>query len=352
MRSVWDDTVDDADLEVLDPGVPEDWNRTPDVLVVGGGIVGLATAAMCRRAGLGEVVLCERDRLAGGVSGSAAGGLAPDVNVGRDPDPLVRLERDGLALHRELADEWGTGLEPIDYLLVARDLGTQAIGARGQARVHPLELAAAAARHAGTVLTGVEVTGHERDDTRVVRVETGEGTIEPGVVVYATGTAPDLFATGSAPEQVAEVPQSLVKGHLVATEPAGFRLPTAIASPRALVLQLPCGRFVAGGTLDVGDHEDIVRDEVTREVTEELHRLVPGSRGLEVTHRWCCFRPSTSDRMPVIDRVPGTENAWVTCGHFRTGLTCAPSTGRGIASWIETGGRPDGLEAFAIDRFS
>lgn len=343
MRSVWEDTVDDADLEALDPGIPEGWSRTPDVLVVGGGIVGLTTAAMCREAGLGDVLLVERGRLAGGVSGSAAGGLAADVNAGRDPDALVRLERDGLALHRELAEAWGTGLEPIDYLLVARDLGTQTMAVPGQARVHPLELAAAAARRAGTVLTGVEVTGHESDGAPVVRVETSEGTIEPGAVVFATGRAPDWLC---------EVPQSLVKGHLVATEPAGFRLPTAIASPRALVLQLPDGRFVAGGTLDVGDQEDVVREEVTREVTDELHRLVPGSRGLEVAHRWCCFRPATPDRLPVIDRVPGTENAWVTCGHFRTGLCCAPSTGRAIATWIETGRPPTGVEAFAIDRFS
>lgn len=343
MRSVWEDTVDPVDLEVLDPGVPEGWSRTPDVLVVGGGIVGLTTAAMCREAGLGDVVLVERDRLAGGVSGSAAGGLAPDVNVGRDPDTLVRLEREGLALHRELAEEWGTGLEPIDYLRVTRDLGAQAMAVPGQARVHPLELAAAAARRAGAVLTGVEATGHELDGARVIRVDTTEGMVEPGVVVYATGTAPD---------RVAQAPQSLVKGHLVATEPAGFRLPTAMVSPRALVLQLPCGRFVAGGTLDVGDDSDVVREGVVREVTEELHRLVPGSRGLEVTHRWCCFRPSTSDRLPVIDRLRGTENAWVTCGHFRTGLTCAPSVGRAIASWVETGHRPEGLEAFAIDRFS
>lgn len=343
MRSVWEDTVTPGDLEVLDPGTPDDWDRAPDVLVVGGGIVGLATAAMCRRAGLGEVLLLERGRLAGGVSGSAAGALAPDVNAGRDPEPLLRLERDGLALHRELAGEWGTGLEPLDYLLVTRDLGTDSVAVPGQARVHPLELAAAVARHAGVVLTGVEVEGAERDGDRIVRLETTAGPVEPGAVVFATGTVPDWLCG---------VPQELVKGHLVATEPAAFRLPTAIASPRALVLQLPDGRFVAGGTLDVGDTEDVVRDEVVREVADELRRLVPGARGLELAHRWCCFRPATPDRVPVIDRVPEVRNAWVTCGHFRTGLCCAPETGRLLASWIEGGRRPEGAEAFGVDRFS
>lgn len=47
---MWWDLVSSADRAVLDPGVPETLDRTPDVLVVGGGILGVATAAACERA--------------------------------------------------------------------------------------------------------------------------------------------------------------------------------------------------------------------------------------------------------------------------------------------------------------
>src|SRR4029450_1638049 len=47
-------TGDPGDRAALDPGIPDDLDRRPDVLVVGGGVIGLATAVFCRRAGVGR----------------------------------------------------------------------------------------------------------------------------------------------------------------------------------------------------------------------------------------------------------------------------------------------------------
>src|SRR5438552_6520515 len=52
---VWEARAEAAVLAALAPGVPDDLHVGADVLVVGGGIVGLATAAACRRQGLGRV---------------------------------------------------------------------------------------------------------------------------------------------------------------------------------------------------------------------------------------------------------------------------------------------------------
>jgi glycine/D-amino acid oxidase-like deaminating enzyme len=79
--------------------------------------------------------------------------------------------------------------------------------------------------------------------------------------------------------------------------------------------------------------------------------LLPRTAGLATGYAWCCFRPATSDRQPVIDRVPGIENAWVTCGHFRTGILMAAATGDTISRWIATGRRPAEIEAFGLARF-
>jgi glycine oxidase len=117
------------------------------------------------------------------------------------------------------------------------------------------------------------------------------------------------------------------------------------------VLQLDGGEIVAGGTLDEGDHEPLVREDVIAAIRKGLAALVPRAADLEVGHAWCCFRPTTADEQPVIDRAGGLENAWITCGHFRTGILMAAATGDALARWIESGHPPDGVAPFGLARF-
>jgi glycine/D-amino acid oxidase-like deaminating enzyme len=142
-----------------------------------------------------------------------------------------------------------------------------------------------------------------------------------------------------------------VKGHLLATAPAPFRLRTQLATLECLALQLPSGEIVAGGTLDDGDHGPEVRADVVARIRSELAGLVPRTVDLATRTAWCCFRPATIDREPVIDRVPGLDDAWVTCGHFRTGILMATGTGDALARWVTTGERPPEVAAFPATRF-
>jgi glycine oxidase len=374
---VWRDTAGSAVLAALEPGVPLDFDDRPDVLVVGGGVVGLATAAICSRAGLGAVTVIERDRLASGASGSAAALLTPEAHRWTDPAPFVALARTSVELLRALDDDWNgaIGVEPLEWLVALpqglpldADLGPLvdvldpagahaaepelgdvpgALRIRGQARVHPLRLAAALASHTGCVATGIEMLGVTIAGGRITKVRTTHGDVRPGAVVFATGLAPVL---PDIPELA--VPQRWVKGHLVATAPAPFRLRTALAALDGLVLQLANREIVAGGTLDEGDHDPEVRDDVIEKIRAGLTALLPRTADVASSHVWCCFRPTTADEQPVIDRVSGLENAWVTCGHFRTGILMAAATGDALARWIGTGDRPEGVAPFALARFA
>jgi glycine oxidase len=376
-ETVWRDTADAGVLAALEPGVPLNLDRRPDVLVVGGGVIGLATAALCSQAGLGRVVLIERERLAAGASGSAAALLTPEAHVWTDPQPFVALARTSLQLLRALDTEWegAIGVEPLEWLVAlprALPLDTElgalvdvldpdgahavepelgdvpgALRIREQARVQPLRLAAALATRAGTVATGVEMLDVVTTGGRVTSVRTSHGDIHPGSIVFATGQAPAL--TGLA---APAVPQRWVKGHLLATVPAPFRLRTAVAALEGLVLQLAGNEIVAGGTLDDGDDDPVVRDAVIAGIRKALAALLPRTADLDVGHAWCCFRPTTADEQPVIDRVAGIENAWISCGHFRTGILMAAATGDVLARWIGTGDRPEGVEPFGLRRFA
>src|SRR5262244_4469344 len=84
-----------------------------DVVIVGGGIVGMTAAYYLARAGVQSVVV-ERDAIGSHASGFAYGGLSPVSGFGI-PGPLAEIAQDGMRLHKELAEsvveETGIGID-------------------------------------------------------------------------------------------------------------------------------------------------------------------------------------------------------------------------------------------------
>lgn len=294
-RPIWDDLASAADLAWLDADV-HPLPPTPDVLVIGGGAIGLSIAASCTSFGL-EVLLVERgQRLAGAASGRALGGLAPDAHPELGPEWRA-MATHSLALHRELDAHWDYGLRDVD-LLVLPDLVIE-----GQAHCDPLRFCAALARHAGAVATGVT-------DERLRDVH-------PPHIVRATGVH-DAPGAG------------WVKGHLIATAPVDPVLDRLVASVAddVLMVQLATGQIVAGGTKEPGI-DDAAVDDVICERIADAAGVHCGD--LTVTHRWTCFRPQLAGSLPVIGRV-GAE--WVASGFYSTGILMAPYVGETIAKMI------------------
>jgi glycine oxidase len=371
--SVWIDLLSDDERHLLQPGVPHGLDRRPDVLVVGGGIIGLAVAAACEAAGLGSVTVIERGRLGGGATGGSMGQLVPETHIGVEPDWLVELMRKSLGLWFELEQRvpGGLGLIDMDWIgleplpagmasalpssaqpLSATDLhervpalqpGFTAVRIPHQARLNPLRAVARLAAGLRNVATGVEATAVRMEGDRLAAVQTSTGEIHPGAVVFATGGPPRLDGLGLDLSQVA----GWVKGHLVATAPTEARLPGAI-SPFAT--QIEDGRLIMGGTLDGHDPSPDVQPDVVEGIWQGfLDRLRPQLRQhTTLSHQWCCFRPWLRDGLPVVDRLPGASNAWLTAGQYRTGVLMAPITGQMLAGWMASGEKPAetrGLEA-------
>jgi glycine/D-amino acid oxidase-like deaminating enzyme len=331
-HAVWPDQLSDAELASLDPGVPNNLNHGPDVLIVGGGIVGCATAAACVRAGLGAVVVLERERLGAGASGGAAGILAPEFHLGTDPDALVKMMRLSLDDWREIEATWpgGVGLLRYDY------------HGHPQARVNPLRAIARLAAGLPAIATGVAVTGVASDGRRIEAVLTTVGEFRPRAVVFATGIPPRLDGLAF------DLPSSEVKGHIAVSQPSELTPGQTIADIARVIED---GRILVGGTLDVDDHERVVRPEIADRLWDEFVDVWPRARDMSVEYRWACFRPAHPDQLPVIDRVPGLSNAWLTSGHYKTGILLAPATGRALAEWIASGSPPVEVAAFSAGRF-
>ncbi len=371
--AVWRDRLTEQERAQLGRGAGVISERHPDILVVGGGIAGVATAAACQAAGLGTVLLIEAGRLGSGATGGAAGLLTPEIHEWSDPEPFVELARTSLDLWGELEQTWpgGVGLIELDWIGLAPDpdgfaphqrpavewldhdqvaelvpgLARPMAGAliRRQARVNPLRSLVRLAAILPAVATGTAATSVTVQGGRVVRVTTTAGDISPGAVVFATGMPPVLDGLPL------DLPASRVKGHLLVTEPSPVRLPGTVAP---VATQLDDGRLLVGGTFDIGDETPLVRQDVIDSILAALYATLPAVRGLPAAYQWCCFRPRHPDGRPVIDRVPGLENAWLTSGHFRTGILMAPVTAYTIARWISAGEPPAEAAAWSSVRFA
>jgi glycine oxidase len=370
-RSVWLDLLTEDERRWLQPGMPGTFERRPDVLIVGGGILGLATAAVCTQMGLGSVTVIDRDQLGAGPSGGAAALLAPTSHYG-DAAPHAELGRSSLSAWRELHATWpgGVGLVDLDWMSLeskpfgeiadppnaerlsarevaelAPDLGTAQAGVivRQEARMNPLRALGRLAAELPCVATGVEARGITLSGDRVTAVATNHGLVQPGAVVFATGLAPSIDGLEIA------LPQTEVKGHMLATEPTAIRLPGTV---NPFGTQIEDGRLIGGGDFSDDDGSHTPQPEMWAAHWANLVAGLPGLQGTRISHQWCCFRPAHPDRLPVIDRIPGMTNAWLTSGHFRTGILMAAATGRALANWIGSGQRPPEVAAFGAARFS
>jgi glycine/D-amino acid oxidase-like deaminating enzyme len=127
------------------------------------------------------------------------------------------------------------------------------------------------------------------------------------------------------------------------------RLPGTVAP---VATQLEDGRLLAGGTVDIGDESPGARQDVIDSILANLYAQLPELTGLCPSYQWCCFRPCHPDGYPVIGRLPGLDNTWLTTGHFRTGILMAPVTAQMIARWISASQPPPDAAARSTARFS
>jgi glycine/D-amino acid oxidase-like deaminating enzyme len=71
-----------------------------------------------------------------------------------------------------------------------------------------------------------------------------------------------------------------------------------------------------------------------------------------ISEPWVGGRPMLPDGLPVLDRLPGLQNAFLSTGHGMLGITLAPASGRSLASYVVTGSRPTELTPFQFARIS
>jgi glycine oxidase len=365
----------------------------PDVIIVGGGVIGCAIAYNLADAGV-RVTILERSEVGAEASGASAGVLAP-LDLSMEPGPLLDLCLASMPLHPSLADKLReeTGIE-VEYvrsglLRVAltdedaddlralaerhqlagmlewvepealRRLEPRLAAARGgvyspylhQVNAHRLtQVLAQAAVGRGVVLRqGVAVTGFVTNGSRVTGVRTGDGRMAAGHVILAAGSW-----TGALGRRLGvSLPVKPMRGQMLA-------FPNFSSPLRHILLGEDSGYLApkANGFLFVGSTvEDVgFRKNTTVRVLAGLRRmaatLVPSLAYAEVASDWAGLRPGSPDDLPMLGPVPGWEGVSVASGHFRKGILLAPITGRLMAQWLTQGKTEMGMEPFSPARFA
>lgn len=359
--------------------------RTPDVLVIGGGVIGCAIARELAGAGR-RVLVVDRGAL-GGEASSAAAGVLGAASATED-GPRLALRRASLALFPTLAgalrDETGIDVgferrgvlevafaddavvalrdrvarrradgfdvEPLDasgvHTIEAAVSGDVRAGARfGNDAVVVAErftaaCADSACRRGATLLAGVPVVAVERARDRLARVRVGEDWVAPDTVVVAAGAW-----SSSLPGLDAGAAIAPVRGQMLALRPVR-PIRHVLTSGDAFLVPRPSGEVWAGATFEHAGFVKAVTADGLRTLAGHVERLAPDLRSAPIVRAWAGLRPM-AEPGPVIGRAPGLANVLVATGHHRNGILLAPITAVAIAAWVAGGEPPAAAKAFA-----
>jgi glycine oxidase len=369
-------------------------SRSPDVAIIGGGVMGCAVALRLAQRGV-KVTVIERGIPGAEASSAAAGMLAPQMEAD-GPGPMLDLGLRSRALYPSLAVELRdvTGID-IGYLksgvlavalqeadeaaLATRRIWQTARGMRMEslsgdaarkrepalggtvraallfsddAQVNPPALARAfsqAAAAAGAkFLQGRYVRRVCTSAGTATGVELDGDTLAAGVVVVAAGSWSGLVEGAGVPSSVVRP----ARGQLVAieTRPPIFRHVLSVHG-RGYLVPRRDGTVVAGSTVEMVGFRKEVTVSGLAAILGLAQTLVPALADAPVVQSWSNFRPYTEDHLPVLGTTP-VRGLVLATGHYRNGILLAPVTAQAIADLIVTGSAGLDLAPFSVTRFA
>lgn len=355
-----------------------------DVVVIGGGVMGISSAYWLTRAGV-DVLLVEARRLGWGATGRNAGLLLG----GSGPLEDLRLVRDILReesidagyaepghlalasssvvwdkIRHEVVSRPATltplfALDPVacEELLGMR-INPRFLGGRwlpSGAMLHPgrfiCGLAAAAWRRGLALATGTEALRVESSGYGL-RVRTTRGSITARQVVYACNTRVAHFVPDYKP-LIAPV-----RGQVLSTQ----QLPPLFSPGMAVDWGSVYWRQAADGSVVLGGYRDkdvaaesAAEERVNPRIQNALDRFLPeafpGFPPFRVRQRWAGIMDCTTDGKPMVGALPNAPNQWVICGFGGHGLPAALGAGKALAMAATTGKIPPILDPLDPGRF-
>ncbi len=351
-----------------------------DVVVVGGGIIGLAIGWRTAQRGLTVTVVDPTPMR--GASYAAAGMLTPVTEAQFGEESLLALNLDSARRYPAFVEELGedVGYRSTGTLAVASDAGDRAVLVELHAYQQQLGLQAEllSGREcrsyepmlASTVRAGLLAAGDRSVDPRrltpalrragaragvrvleqqVISVEAASVTLAGGDRLSA---AQVVVAAGCWSAQLVGLPVRPVKGQILRLRGPGFLDHTVrgvVRGSHVYVVPRDDGELVVGATMEEMGFDTTVRAGAVYELLRDAHELLPGITELELVEVRAGLRPGSPDNAPIV----GSLGAGVVAatGHHRNGVLLAPVTADAVADLLTTGELPTVMRPFRPDRF-
>ncbi|SEC65277.1 glycine oxidase [Streptomyces misionensis] len=380
--------------------MPSRTSDTSDVLVVGGGIIGLVTAWRAAQRGLAIAVVDPAP--GGGAAQVAAGMLAAVTELHYGEETLLALNLRSARRYPEFAAEL---TEASGRDLGYRRCGTLAVALDGDDRAHLRDLHALQQRCglesqwlsgrecrrlepmlAPGVRGGLRVDGDHQIDPRRLAAALLTACERAGVVFHrvwaerldvaggraagvttADGTALAagrvVLAGGSLSGRLAGVPREVlppvrpVKGQVLRLTVPRRSAPFLSRTVRAVVrggqvylVPRENGELVVGATSEELGWDTTVTAGGVYELLRDAHELVPGITELPLTETRAGLRPGSPDNAPLLGP-SGLDGLLLATGHHRNGVLLTPVTGDVMGQLLADGELPQEARPFTPQRF-
>ena len=377
--------------QTLDP------SKKPDVIIIGGGIIGSSIALRLARSGTSVTVL-DRGQPCSEASGAAAGMIAPQGEL-IEPEAFSSLCLASRDLYPELVKEVeGLSGEGVNYrrdgtLLVAIEEHEceelEEIYRKQTALGLPLERLSD--EHAFSRLPGLSphielalfVEGdHWVDNTRLTRavIKAGErcgvtfhwncevrGFDTEGDNIVSLRALPEgaaaettlsagryILAAGCWSGQLVEnlgvsLPITPCHGEIIEFE-TNNQLPYVVRAGINYVVPRSEQTVVAGTTAKWGSFEKEVTAGGLNSIIQGVMRILPIAKDFKFRRAWAGLRPDTKDHLPILG-FGALRNLIFSTGHFRNGIMLAPVTAKVIAELLLSGAPSLPLELYSPGRF-
>lgn len=371
---------------------------TADVVIVGGGVIGLTIARALALGGIKEVMLLERGSLGAESSYAAGGILGPqaEANSANEFFELACKSRDLYpAFAAALLDETGMDIE-LDrtgtlYLAFTEHdeaeiaeryewqsltgLAVRKVSAAEARKLEPsiaenvraallfsediqvenrrllTALIKANERLRVRLVTGVNVAAVRIEQDRILGLETSRGQVSTRRVVLAGGAWTSLISTTyESDKRLPRVQIEPVRGQMVCFQTNPRLVRHVLYSPRGYLVPRLDGRVLAGSTSEHAGFIKQVTASGVQTILSHALEIAPVLDSLPIIDSWAGLRPRAEDNLPVLGPCE-INGLFYATGHYRNGILLAPITGQLIAEAIIGNVVSPLLSRFTSDRF-
>ncbi|MEM3736482.1 MAG: FAD-binding oxidoreductase [Candidatus Bathyarchaeia archaeon] len=363
-----------------------------DVVVVGGGVVGLSTAYNLAKRDVKKVAVLERRYVGSGASTRNACGITDQLgakeNIALAKESkkiyenlskelsfnilyvrgggliIATTEREARILRDNVATQNSLGVN--SRLLTPGEVRELVPCINGEAVINasydPTDCKAhhdavvwayerAAKRLGVEINTYTEVKAIEVEGGKVRSVITDRGDVETEVVVNAAG----MFSSDVAKMAGIELPIKLRRVEAMVTESLKYFLDPRILSlnEHLFLTQTLRGELMGGMAVDEKLHDVTLQSSLSflEAFSKKIVKLIPRMQFLNMIRQWVGYFDVTPDGSPIIGPVDEVEGFVQANGFNGYGFTLAPIIGKLVAEWITTGKTSIPIEPYNLNRF-